>query len=64
MSRPDRCRCGRMPGVRGRRQRDGLIATEVVCPGCGATGPEHLDEVHDAVSAVALWNAHGGRRTA
>ncbi|HEX7820657.1 MAG TPA: hypothetical protein VF463_08555 [Sphingobium sp.] len=66
MSAANRCSCGRTPQIRARARRDGLVLTQVTCPGtaCGAQGREHLDDHRNAPEAVALWNQHDGRKLA
>jgi len=60
--RIDRCRCGRMPGVRTRRVAEDAVATWVQCPGCDARSPAIEDAHADHESAAALWNAGKGRK--
>lgn len=61
-AKADRCRCGRMPGVRTRRVAEDAVATWVQCAGCGAVGPEIEDADRDDATAVASWNAGKGRK--
>lgn len=65
MSRPHRCSCGRVPAVRTRAIVETQVKTWVECPNirCRATGPEIEDATRDDASAVALWNAGGGRKS-
>lgn len=60
----NRCRCGRMPGVRTRTRpgTEDAVATWVQCAGCGAVGPEIEDGFRDDATAVASWNAGKGRK--
>ena len=56
----NRCRCGRMPGVRTLRVAEDAIETWVQCPGCGARTPEIEDAYPDPNTAAAQWNAGRG----
>lgn len=65
-AKPDRCGCGRMPGLRSRARGgppgDALsIETWVQCPGCGRAGAATVNVARDDSAAVANWNAGKGR---
>lgn len=54
--RLNRCRCGRMPGIRAARIAEDAMATWVQCAGCGATGESVEDAFRDDQGAAQLWN--------
>jgi len=56
----NRCRCGRMPGIRTARVAEDAVETWVQCPGCGATGERIEDAYSDPGTAADDWNTHGG----
>lgn len=58
----DRCKCGRMPAVRSARVAEDAVETWVQCPGCGAVGERIEDAFRDDATAIANWNAKGGRK--
>lgn len=58
---PDRCGCGRMPGVRTRQVPEGVL-TWVQCPGCWAVVEPLLDDARCDDSAIERWNSRKGRR--
>lgn len=60
--KPNRCRCGRMPGVRTRQVAEDAIATWVECAGCRATGPETEDAFRDDETAISSWNSGKGKK--
>ncbi|KFG90749.1 hypothetical protein BV98_001461 [Sphingobium herbicidovorans NBRC 16415] len=58
----NRCRCGRMPGVRTCRVAEDAIETWVECAGCRARSPKIEDAYADPESAAAQWNSGKGTK--
>ncbi|WP_143560192.1 hypothetical protein [Sphingobium sp. IP1] len=66
MARLNRCTCGRMPHLRARKTREGMVITSAACPNlrCGAQGLPVEDFERNDAAAAAKWNRHGGRKAA